>query len=107
MIDTLHEHISNAELHRISLFGFASLLGMLFAYVKRWSDEEIPLPLSEYLVGDTHSVARACTTLVILLGGTGALGHLVGLTDIQILSAGAAVGMMVPSVADSKKLRVN
>lgn len=103
MVETIHEHISNAELHRIAIFGAAALFGMLFAYIKRWSDNEIPVPLMKYLAGDSHAVARACTTLVLLLGGAEAMGHLITMTDMQILSSGAAVGLMVPSVADSKK----
>lgn len=103
MIETIHEHISSTDIHRIAIFGIASLFGMLFAYIKRWSDNEIPVSLMKYLAGDAHAVARACTALVLLLGGAEALGHLVTMTDAQIFSSGAAIGLMVPSVADSKK----
>lgn len=98
----LHEHITSMQIHDIIIFGGAAVLGMLFAYYRKWSWDNIDEPLIDYLLGDKHATGRAITTLVVACGAAGGLDYLNALTDVQIFVAGAGIGLMVPSSIEAK-----
>lgn len=91
------ELFDKEEAIRIGLFVASSVIGMLFAYYRKWSFE-MPggIGLFRYIFGDPHAIGRALTTLTAMCVGAGGLSYLDSLTASQILIAGASIGLLVP-----------
>jgi len=85
------------ELIKVGMFGFAAILGMLFAYVSKWANStDYSITLGKYLFGDTRAVVKALSTLGVLCVGAGGLSYLDTLTGFNIWVAGAGIGYLVP-----------
>jgi len=97
------ELFDKEEAIRIGLFVVSSVIGMLFAYYRKWSFE-IPegTGLFQYIFGDPHAIGRALTTLTAMCVGAGGLSYLDSLTASQILIAGASIGLLVPQTVAQK-----
>lgn len=97
------ELFDKEEAMRIGMFVVSSVIGMLFAYYRKWSFE-IPegTGLFQYIFGDPHAIGRALTTLMAMCAGAGGLSYLDSLTASQILIAGASIGLLVPQTVANK-----
>jgi hypothetical protein len=85
------------ELVKVGMFGFAAILGMLYAYVNKWANStDYSITLGKYLFGDTRAVVKALSTLGVLCVGAGGLSYLDTLTGFNIWVAGAGIGYLVP-----------
>ena len=97
------DYIDTAEAIKVFMFGFAALLGMLYAYVNKWSSsKDYSVTLGMYLFGDKKAVVKALTTLGVLCVGAGGLDYLDTLTGFNIFVAGASIGFLVPKTVDDK-----
>ncbi len=98
MINTF---IDQTELIKVCMFGFAAVLGMLYAYVSKWANStDYSITLGKYLFGDTRAVVRSLTTLCVLCIGAGGLDYLDTLNGFNIFVAGAGIGYLVPGRLD-------
>lgn len=88
---------------RIGLFVISGIVGVLFAYYRKWSWDVPNIGLFQYIFGDPHAIGRALTTLAAMCAGAGGLSYLDSLTASQILIAGAGIGLLVPQTVDQKK----
>lgn len=88
---------------RLGLFVVSGLIGMLYAYYRRWSFEISNIGLLQYMFGDAHATGRAITTFAAMCAGAGGLSYLDGLTMSQIAIAGAGIGLLVPQTVDKNK----
>lgn len=96
MLD-INYFIGQTELIKVCMFGFAAILGMLYAYISKWANSsDLTVSLSRYLFGDKRAVVRALSTLGILCVGAGGLSYLDTLSGFNIFVAGAGVGYLVP-----------
>jgi hypothetical protein len=85
------------ELIKVGMFGFAAILGMLYAYVSKWANStDYSITLGKYLFGDTRAVVKALSTLGVLCIGAGGLSYLDTLSGFNIWLAGAGIGYLVP-----------
>jgi hypothetical protein len=85
------------ELIKVGMFGFAAILGMVYAYVSKWANStDYSITLGKYLFGDTRAVVKALSTLGVLCVGAGGLSYLDTLTGFNIWVAGAGIGYLVP-----------
>lgn len=84
-------------------FVLAGLLGMIYAYYRKWSFDAIQSPFFVYILGDGHATGRALTTLGAMCAGAGGLDYLTPLTLSQIIIAGAGIGLLVPQTVENKK----
>ena len=85
------------ELIKVAMFGFAAILGMLYAYVSKWANStDYSITLSKYLFGDKRAVVKALSTLGVLCIGAGGLDYLDSLNGFNIWVAGAGIGYLVP-----------
>ncbi len=79
------------------MFGFAAILGMLYAYVSKWANStDYSITLGKYLFGDKRAVVKALSTLGVLCIGAGGLDYLDSLNGFNIWVAGAGIGYLVP-----------
>ena len=92
----ISEVIDQNELIRISMFGFAAILGMGAAYTIRWSEGAYKTTLWVHYMFDPPGMARAFVTLFTLCLAAGGLDYLESLRGIHILIAGAGIGYLVP-----------
>ena len=98
------DYIDSAEAIKVFMFGFAALLGMLYAYVNKWSSsKDYSVTLGMYLFGDKKAVVKALTTLGVLCVGAGGLDYLDTLTGFNIFVAGAGIGFLVPQTVEQNK----
>jgi hypothetical protein len=89
--------IDQKELIKICMFGFAAILGMLYAYVSKWANSiDYSITLGKYLFGDKRAVVKALSTLGVLCVGAGGLSYLDTLTGFNIFVADAGIGYLVP-----------
>lgn len=88
---------------KMLLFFMSGLLAMIFAYYRKWSESDIQAQLVDYMLGDTHAIGRALTTLVVMLAGASGLDFLDALTFKQIAAAGIAIGLVVPDTVAKNK----
>ena len=94
MINTF---IDETELIKVAMFGFAAILGMLYAYISKWANsDDYSITLGKYLFGDKRAVVKALTTLGVLCVGADGLDYLDTLTGFNIFVAGAGIGYLVP-----------
>ncbi|PSJ15864.1 hypothetical protein C7H79_16715 [Nitrosomonas supralitoralis] len=96
--------ISEGEAIRLFMFAFASILGMLFAYVNRWANSDSKETLKSYLFGDPKAVVKAFSTLFMLWAGAGGLSYLDTLTGFNIFLAGAGIGYLVPQTVEKREV---
>ena len=100
MLD-INYFIGQTELIKVCMFGFAAILGMLYAYINKWANStDYSITLSKYLFGDKRAVVRALSTLGVLCVGAGGLSYLDTLTGFNIFVAGAGMGYLVPGRLD-------
>ena len=93
----ISDFISQTELIKVVMFGFAAILGMLYAYINKWANStDYSITLGRYLFGDKRAVVRALSTLGVLCVGAGGLSYLDTLTGFNIFVAGAGIGYLVP-----------
>ncbi len=96
-------NIAEAELIKVAMFGFAAILGMLYAYINKWANSTgYSITLGKYLFGDKRAVVRALSTLGVLCVGAGGLSYLDTLSGFNIWVAGAGIGYLVPQHAKGK-----
>ena len=97
----INDLIGTQEMIKVGMFGFAAILGMLYAYISKWANStDYSITLSKYLFGDKRAVVRALSTLGILCVGAGGLSYLDTLTGFNIFVAGAGIGYLVPGRLD-------
>ena len=85
------------ELIKVGMFGFAAILGMLYAYISKWANStDYSITLGKYLFGDKRAMVKALSTLGVLCIGAGGLSYLDTLTGFNIWVAGAGIGYLVP-----------
>ena len=97
----INDFIGKTELIKVCMFGFAAILGMLYAYINKWANSaDYSISLSKYLFGDKRAVVRALSTLGVLCVGAGGLSYLDTLTGFNIFVAGAGIGYLVPGRLD-------
>jgi len=97
--------ISEKELIKVLMFGFAAILGMTYAYVSKWANsDDLSISLSKYLFGDKRAVVRALSTLGVLCVGAGGLSYLDTLSGFNIFVAGAGIGFLVPGRLENGKI---
>lgn len=101
MID-LQNIIDIQLLQKSIAFVASGLLGMVYAYYRKWSFDAIQAPFFVYIFGDGHAVGRALTTLGAMCAGAGGLDYLTPLTLSQIIIAGAGIGLLVPQTVENK-----
>lgn len=91
------DFIDTPEMIKVGMFGFAAILGMLYAYVSKWANStDYSITLGAYLFNDKRAVVRALTMLGVLCVGAGGLSYLDTLTGFNIFVAGAGIGYLVP-----------
>lgn len=100
----ISEYIDTVQAIKIGMFGFAGLIGMLFAYVNRWANSDSTATLRSYLFGNPKAVVKAISTLVILCIGAGGLAYLDTLSGFNIFVAGAGIGFLVPKTVDQRRI---
>lgn len=103
MTEIINLLIEKDEAIRLCMFAFASILGMLFAYVNKWAHGDSKSSLGSYLFGDPKAVVKAFSTLFMLWAGAGGMSYLDTLTEFNIFLAGAGIGYLVPQTADKKE----
>lgn len=96
------ELIDKAEAIRLGAFVVSGIVGMLYAYYRKWSFEVAEKGLAGYMFGDAHATGRAITTFAAMCAGAGGLSYLDGLTMSQIIIAGAGIGLLVPQTVENK-----
>jgi hypothetical protein len=97
-------NIAEAELIKVAMFGFAAILGMLYAYINKWANStDYSITLGKYLFGDKRAVVRALSTLGVLCVGAGGLSYLDTLSGFNIWVAGAGIGYLVPGRLENAK----
>lgn len=97
----INDLIGTQEMIKVGMFGFAAILGMLYAYINKWANStDYSISLSKYLFGDKRAVVRALSTLGVLCVGAGGLSYLDTLTGFNIFVAGAGIGYLVPGSVD-------
>ena len=85
------------ELIKVAMFGFAAILGMLYAYISKWANStDYSITLGKYLFGDKRAVVKALSTLGVLCVGAGGLDYLDTLNGFNIFVAGCGIGYLVP-----------
>lgn len=93
----LNQVIDQKKLIKVLMFGFAAILGMIYAYVSKWANStDYSITLGKYLFGDKRAVVRALSTLGVLCVGAGGLSYLDTLTGFNIFVAGCGIGYLVP-----------
>lgn len=97
------EYIDTDLTFRLGVFVASGIVGMLYAYYRRWSFEISNIGLFSYMFGDAHATGRAITTFAAMCAGAGGLSYLDGLTISQIAIAGAGIGLLVPQSVDKNK----
>lgn len=88
---------------KLATFVVAGLIGMLYAYYRRWSFDISDTGLFQYMFGDPHATGRAITTFIAMCVGAGGLSYLDGLTMNQIVIAGAGIGLLVPQNVEQRE----
>lgn len=89
--------INTPEMIKVAMFGFAAILGMLYAYISKWANsDDYGVSLMMYLFGDQRAVVRALSTLGVLCVGAGGMDYLDTLSGFNIFVAGAGIGYLVP-----------
>lgn len=100
----MNEYIDTQEAIKTAMFGFAAILGMLYAYISKWANsKDYSMTLGMYLFGDKKAVVKALTTLGVLCIGAGGLDYLDTLTGFNIFVAGAGIGYLVPKTVEQKE----
>ncbi len=97
------ELIDKAEAIRLGAFVVSGIVGMLYAYYRKWSFETVDKGLAGYMFGDAHATGRAITTFAAMCAGAGGLSYLDGLTMSQIIIAGAGIGLLVPQTVENRR----
>lgn len=95
-------YVDPGELAKIGIFVASGLIGMGYAYYRKWSYEITGIGLLAYMFGDAHATGRALTTFAALCAGAGGLSYLDSLTANQIIIAGCGIGLLVPQTVDQK-----
>lgn len=88
-------------------FAFSALLGMIYAYYRKWSESDLMISVWTYMFGNPHAIGRALTTLIALCVGAGGLDYLEPLSLNQIFLAGAGIGLLVPQTVENRKKNDN
>ena len=99
----ISDYIDVAEAVRIGIFIASGIVGMLYAYYRKWSFEISDKGLLAYMFGDAHATGRAITTFAAMCAGAGGLSYLDSLTVSQIIIAGAGIGLLVPQNLEQRK----
>lgn len=87
----------------MAIFAGSGMLGMIYAYYRKWSFDVLNRSLFAYIFGDWHAIGRALTTLAAMCAGAGGLDYLDTLSLNQIIIAGAGIGLLVPQTVENKR----
>lgn len=102
----ISDYIDIDQAVRVGMFIVSGIVGMLYAYYRKWSFEISDKGLLAYMFGDAHATGRAITTFAAMCAGAGGLSYLDSLTTSQILIAGVGIGLLVPQNVDHKRVKL-